>query len=541
MKVQRSISQLLTRLAVFLLLAVIFWTGSRYFGDGNRSDEAFANHLKQNDIEQVELVSLGSSVNAPGEIQSANNTIIECEIDRLSVSARGGYVVSGSSTRILKIIPDGSIVKKGDVLCQLDSRDFEEMARLQRINLEQALLMTRYTEMDLQVSEIVLQEYKYGTVKRTLESLRMQIQLTQSEAERASRRLQWSQKMAEKGYVTDNAVRADEFQVYKSDVLLSRAKMALDTYEKFSLPKSEHSLNARIQSQKWVLTYYQQWVETQRKRLELFEDQIRKCTVVAPHDGMVIYANEDDGDTRIEIGAEVRRKQDLFYLPDLNNMQVLAKLSQSIVNRVKVGMPVTIRLETLEGTSCEGIVTKVAQMPIPATSRSSSNEVKNYFCVVSIHGQQANLRPGINAEIEIHTDEDHQTLVVSPEVVQIEADKEYCLVLRNDGKIEKREIRVRSGDHSYVVVEQGLKQGESVIRRPRYFEDEFGSVTNLVALTPSRQITEEKTPVLALGNTGQSSESPADHSQEQTHEHANTLQPVETVLIEPGSKLTPAR
>lgn len=452
------------------------------FNSYSISTSEIYNELGQDAIEDVTLIPVKSSVNAPGELQSANNTLVECEIDRLVVSARGGYLVSGNSARILKIIPDGSIVKKGDLLCQIDSRQFEEMARLQKINLEQAQLMTRYTEMDLEVSKIGVEEYTHGTAKQTLESLKRQIAITESDAERAARRMDWTKKMAEKGFMSENAVRAMEFQVHKADVLLSRAQMALDTFQKFSFPKVQHSLEARVQSRKWVLTYYSQWVETQKKRLALLEDQIAKCRVVAPHDGMVIYANEDDGDTRIELGAEVRRKQDLFYLPDLNDMEIRAKLSQSIVNQVRPGMPVTVRVESLSGVTCQGVVTKIAQMPMPPTSSRSSAEVKNYICLVSIDNHDGNLRPGMNAEIEIHTDQDQNLLAITPESVQVEGDREFCLVLEDNGRIVKREIRVKNTNPNYLVVLNGLESGEKIIRRPRQYEDRFGLVDEIVAL-----------------------------------------------------------
>ena len=73
------------------------------------------------ELDTVKRVQFDASVNAPGEIQSANNTIVECEIERLSVMIQGRSITSGGSTTILKIIPDGSKVKKDDILCVLDS------------------------------------------------------------------------------------------------------------------------------------------------------------------------------------------------------------------------------------------------------------------------------------------------------------------------------------------------------------------------------------------------------------------------------------
>jgi len=141
------------------------------------------------DTESVRRVSLDVSINAPGEVRSAENTIVECEIERLAVSTRGGSMVSGASTRILKLVPDGSTVKKGDVICLLDSRAVEELVRLQKINLQQAIAMQNYTELDLEVAKISLEEFKYGTAKQRVQTLNRQIALANADAARTTGRL----------------------------------------------------------------------------------------------------------------------------------------------------------------------------------------------------------------------------------------------------------------------------------------------------------------------------------------------------------------
>lgn len=473
-------------LIFFVLLLVSAFFGYRQFRIQTDPTQLAAHSLRPEDIVAVDVMSVDSSVNAPGEIQSVNNTLVECEIDRLTLSTRSRSLVSGGSTTILKIVPDGTYVKKGDLLCQLDSRQYEEMVRVQRINLQQAELMKKYTELDVEVSKIAIDEYKNGTSRRSEESLRRAIQVAEFEADRASRRMAWTRKMAEKGFVTPNAVKSDELASFKADILLSRAQMAYDTFEKFTQPRTEQSLNSRLRSRGWVLTYYTQWVEYQKKRLKLFEDQVKKCTVVAPHDGMVIYANEDDGDSRVELGAEVRRGQDLFYLPDLENLQVRAKLSQTVIDRVRTGMPVEVYAESIDSIAAQGVVTKIAQLPVPSSSSSwrssQSKDVKNYYCMIRIEGMHEGFRPGMNAEVVIQTDTTESCPVVPPEVVEVEGDNEFCLVLGSDGLPRRRQIKTHFGDEFNRIVDKGLKPGEKVILKPRRFQEMPGVQLETVML-----------------------------------------------------------
>ncbi|MFM7317775.1 MAG: efflux RND transporter periplasmic adaptor subunit [bacterium] len=486
-------------IAATALLAAVFF-GVKQFRFQVDPTHAATQSLKPEDIVAVDVMSVDSSVNAPGEIQSVNNTLVECEIDRLTLSTRSRSLVTGGSTTILKIVPDGTYVKKGDLLCQLDSRQYEEMVRVQRINLQQAELMKKYTELDVEVSKIAIDEYKNGTTRRSEESLRRAIQVAEFEAERASRRMAWTRKMAEKGFVTPNAVKSDEQASFKADILLSRAQLAYDTFEKFTQPRSEQSLKSRLQSRTWVLTYYTQWVEYQKKRLKVFEDQVKKCTVIAPHDGMVIYANEDDGDSRVELGAEVRRGQDLFYLPDLENLQVRARLSQSVIDRVRTGMPVEVYAESIDSIAAQGVLTKIAQLPVPSSSsyrRPASQDVKNYYCLIRIQGMHEGFRPGMNAEVVIQTGSAESCPVIPPEVVEVEGDNEFCLVLGDDGLPRRRQIKTHFGDEFNRIVDKGLKPGDKVILKPRRFQEMPGVQLETVMLGNEPAGLAEKTVVLA--------------------------------------------
>ena len=454
--------------------------------------------LTSQDIEPVRTVRYDVTVNAPGEVQSANNTVVECEIERLAVYTQGRAMVSRGSTRILKLIPDGSHVKKGDVLALLDSRDFEEIVRLQKINLEQALAMQKYTEMDLEVSGIALQEYLKGSAVQTVKALQGQIAMATFDASRTTGRLEWSRKMFEKGYLSKTTVRAEELALQRSDLMLTRAQTALNTFQKFTLPKTEHSFQARIMSQTYLLKYYQRWVASQRERLEKFQNQVAKCTVRAPHDGMVIYANENDGDTRVEEGSEMRQGQDMFYLPDLHDMQVLVKLNESIVEKVEVGMPVNVLVQSLDQREYAGKVEKIAEFPIPPSSWRSSPEVKNYYCVVKIEGKPEDLRPGLTAEIKVMTGKARESLAVSPEVVHLEDDKEYCFVVGDGNHIEKREIRTRTADAGSLEILEGLTEGEMVLRSPGMVEDDAGLIDDVVRLNSDKPNDLAANPVIRM-------------------------------------------
>src|SRR5262245_50433742 len=73
----------------------------------------------------VHRADLKTTLKAAGLVESGNQTEIRCELERLQFRSQGrGNDVGGSST-ILSVIPEGSMVRRGDVLCVLDSSDYE--------------------------------------------------------------------------------------------------------------------------------------------------------------------------------------------------------------------------------------------------------------------------------------------------------------------------------------------------------------------------------------------------------------------------------
>ena len=145
------------------------------------------------------------------------------------------------------------------------------------------------------------------------------------------------------------------------------------------------------------------------------------CTVRAPHDGFLIYANDDDDDTRIEEGATVRQRQDLFYLPDLTQMEVVTTFHESIVRRIKDGMQAVVRIEAMPQVKLEGHVVSVSPLPASIRSWSQSDEVKNFIGKVQLHAIPQGLLPGMTAEVEILTAQVANAVVVPPDAVTHEA------------------------------------------------------------------------------------------------------------------------
>src|SRR4051794_40664432 len=81
--------------------------------------------------------TLNTTITAAGRAASSNNTEIRCALERISTTGSTNSRDSTAST-ILSVIPDGTTVKKGDLICELDSSAYVELVRRQEIAVKQA-------------------------------------------------------------------------------------------------------------------------------------------------------------------------------------------------------------------------------------------------------------------------------------------------------------------------------------------------------------------------------------------------------------------
>jgi HlyD family secretion protein len=210
-----------------------------------------------------------------------------------------------------------------------------------------------------------------------------------------------------------------------------------------------------------ILEYQQLRLQRHRGRLASLEKQVENCTIRAPHDGFVIYANNTDRSIFIEPGMSVRQRQTLFYLPDLNNMEVVTMLHESIVNEVSPAMRANVQVEGLGNRSIEGHVTSVAPMSV----FNWRSDVTYFQGIVKLENSPGGLKPGMTAEVELAMPQRMNVLAIPSEAIAIENGHDVCLVVHDDG-LERREVKLGQVTRDLAEVTQGLTEGEQVVLNP---------------------------------------------------------------------------
>ena len=441
------------RIAVFVVLTTIVvggsWAAAKYSG---LFDEKAAVKQMTHKVERGDLVV---TVTQKGNVESAANIEIRC-------------LVAGGGT-IKDIVTDGTIVKEGDQLVELDSAAIDEQILQQRIGYEKARAIRDQAKNDLEAAKIALREYVEGTFKKEIQIVDGQITIAEENLRSAQNTLLYTERMFRKAYVTPLQLEAQQFAVKRAQLDLDTAKTAKRVLEEFTYLKMKNDLETQVATAGAKASSEQTAFELEESKLKRLETQKLNCLIAAPQNGMVVYANDSGGSRfgggssdrpKIEEGATVREGQVILRVPDLRQMQVRVTVHESKVESLKAGMPASIRIQNRKLT---GYVTFIANQP-ESTSMFSAN-VKEYATFVRVDGEQHDLKPGMTAEVEILVDEKKGVLTVPVQCVVEQAGRLYCWRETPQG-FEKTEIKLSTGDDRKVEVISGLSENDVVLQNP---------------------------------------------------------------------------
>lgn len=492
-----------------MLLALLVATGSVAGLAAWKSKTADRSQGPDLITETVKRGPLEISITERGNLESASNEIMVCLVE------------GDAGTGILSIVEEGKFVKKDDILVELDSAKLRQDALQQKSVVTQAASAMEFAKSNIEIqeaqneidmkaaevakeiAELEVKKYELGDYELERSTYDGEIKLATEDHLRATEKLNYTRRLIAKGYATQTELEADRIALKKAEVAMINATRKKNTLEEFTKERmlrekkaavvtanlqvdriKDKALAALAQCKGEYETKKQVW-ETERAKYEYLESQIKKCTMAAPRDGMVVYANMSMGNrsrneqssTQIYEGARVRERQPIIVLPDVSKMQVNARIHESKVGAVQPGQAATIRLDARAGKEFYGKVVYVS--PVAASGSYPNINLKEYPTFImlesgSYEGEQ--LKPGMTSEVEILIDRLASVLYVPLQAFVERGGRHFAWVTSKEGQLERREVKTgRASESMQEIVEdeslysanQGLKEGEHVVLNPR--------------------------------------------------------------------------
>ncbi len=250
--------------------------------------------------------------------QSAESDQAAGAADREVNQGRGVKVYSKvQGARILSIAPDGSRVKKGQVICQLDSTALQDQLVNEMITVLTAAASYEQAKSDREVSEVAVVEYAEGLYICELQEAEMNIKIAEAElaiaedeCEEAREAFTKNQKLLKKKVISELQLKKARFAL---ELAQSRKKVLVE-YTRGKRIKELKSAVAKERADELATKAVWELKESKRQRLE---QQVAARTIKAPIDGKLVYAKPQTGMMMAQIveeGATVYERQLLFEI-----------------------------------------------------------------------------------------------------------------------------------------------------------------------------------------------------------------------------------
>ena len=439
---------------------------------------------------EVQRGPLTISVSESGTIQSRERVVVESEVE-------------GRSS-ILYLIEEGTQVQPGDLLVELDASSLEENKVDQQIRVlnseaayirareqleivqNQAIADVSSAELESRFAQMNLRRYREGDYPQELQRAEADISLADEELQRANDKLNWSQRLAEEGYLTRMELQADELSARRAAIDLELAKGRLRLLEEYTHEQKLAELESQVEQRRMALERVRlrtsadivqaeadfkaksQEHERQEDRLQRIIEQIAKCRITAPTEGMVVYVTTGQGrrgsEEPLREGQEVRERQQLIYLPTAAAMMAEVRVHESSLRKVAVDMPARITVDADPGKVYHGRVRRIALLP--DAQRSWLNpDLKVYQTDVHISGSADNLRPGMNCRAEILIEELEDAVYIPLQSV-VRLGTETAVYVAEGGAFVPRVVETGLDNNRMVQVLSGLSAGERVMLSP---------------------------------------------------------------------------
>ena len=408
--------------------------------------------------------------------------------------------VGGRST-IISLVPEGSSVKKGDLLVELASDEIEERVQGEKIQVAAAEATfesaerqleilkgqnesnIRKGELKLRLAKLDLEKYELGEWPKQKQDAEFRIESAEKEHARAKSDFEYSKTLYKKKFITRSEYDGDEFAEYRAQVELQKAERDLEILEKYThvkdleqktsdVSEAEKELERVKQEADNKLSEKQVAVQARRdelalkqQRLNKLEEKMAKTKIFAPADGLVVYGGGGNRwmgrDDAIKEGAEVFERQTIMQLPDTSEMKVIVRIHEAQTDKIRLDQEAIIEVEGISDRKYTGRITKIAVLA-DSQNRWLNPELKEYETEITINESDPLLKPGVTARVEILVSELTDVVAFPVQSIYSKMHKSFVFVGHKDDA-EPIEVQLGLASDEFVEIKSGLEPGQEVL------------------------------------------------------------------------------
>jgi len=373
------------------------------------------------------------SITESGEIKAKKSTIISAPRIR-------------GQLKITYLIPEGTYVKKGDLILKFDPSD--AFTKLKEAK----------SQLDLSISEkkklIANQKSSAAQQESSLKSAKLSYELSKLNLTQMRFEAKAEQQKAKLQHTKDSLSYVQTLEDYRSKIIIRQSEI--------------DKMNIEISQKK--------------DALEEAQKDIDKLSISANNEGLIVYEHNWSTNSKFSVGDSPWSGQGIIKLPDLSKMESKTAVNEVDVSKIKVAQKVIVTLDAFRDTSFTGIVGDVARL---GKRKNRNSTIKVFDILVDIKGESKLLKPGMSTSNKIIINEVPEAIFVPQEAV-FEKDGKHFVFVLNGTSFYERFVELGEKSEDYVIIKKGLKHRNIVaLSNPNEQSDEKAETKNLSLSLPA--------------------------------------------------------
>ncbi len=386
-----------------LFIAVVFFFGKKI----------------SSNVYKVKRENFEAIISCKGEIQSEKAVFITIP------DIFGDRTLEIYETQIKDLIPEGSIVKKGDYVALLDQGRIKQLKQANEESLKKILFNYNDAKIDSAVDLVALRD--------GIEQFIFDLKYKEIELEQA-------------------AFESPAYQ-RKAQMAYERALRQLD-YKKRAYQMTQKSLRIQVARD-------EDWVKRLTEKDNKYQIAFDEARITAPQDGMVIYGRTfgRGGSRKLGIGSNVSMQNRVIAtLPDLSVLVSETYVEEIYISKIKVGDSARIYIDALKNQVKIGAISSISNVGQEMTGFDS----KVFKVNIRISSENNKIKPAMTTNNEIIIDKEENVLVI-PRAAMFEKSGKQYVYIKEFGKVSIRDVECGSQNEKFVVVKSGLKEGDKIL------------------------------------------------------------------------------
>ncbi len=326
---------------------------------------------------------------------------------------------------LMKLAKSGSLVRRGELLAQLDAQSLVD-------HIDDMTDTVRQAQADVR-KRAAEQAVEYDQMEQTARLVKADLDKSKWDLKALDIRTGIDQELLKLAVEEDTA----------------RYKAALV------------DLQNKKASQRAELRILEITAVRQQRHRERHANDLKRFTIVSPMDGLVVMSSLWRGaeTAQVQQGDQISPGQSFMKVVNTNKMQVEARVNQSESGEFRIGQPAVVHLDAFPGVALKAHVYSIGALAVGG--RRQNFYIRTIPIRVQIDESDSRLIPDLSAGADIEIERNSDALICRRGAVREEQGQSYVMLKQGAGFV-RRAVKTGLANETEVAIEAGLNPGDEV-------------------------------------------------------------------------------